>query len=136
MIVADTNLIGYLFLSSKRSVQAELAYGKDPVWAAPLLWRSELRNVLALYLRKKLLAIEDAHRIMNEAIEMMRGAEYEVSSLQVLNLAVSSSCSAYDCEFISLAMDLKVPLVTVDKKIIAQFPMAAIGLDRFIEAES
>jgi hypothetical protein len=65
---------------------------------------------------------------------MMRGAEYAVSSLEVLNLAASSSCSAYDCEIISLAMDLKVPLVTVDKQILAQFPKVAISVDKFIEA--
>ena len=102
------------------------------MWAAPLLWRSELRNVLAVYLRESLLSLEDAHRIINEAVEMMRGAEYEVSSLQVLNLAASSSCSAYDCEFVALAIDLKVPLVTVDKQTLAQFPRVAVRLDTFI----
>jgi len=49
MIVTDTNLIGYLFLTSAHSMLAERVFQKDPVWAAPLLWRSELRNVLALY---------------------------------------------------------------------------------------
>ena len=33
MIVVDTNLIGYLFLSSDRSAQAEQALLRDPHWA-------------------------------------------------------------------------------------------------------
>jgi len=51
MIVVDTNIIGYLFLSSEQSLLAERALKKDSEWAAPILWRSELRNVLALYMR-------------------------------------------------------------------------------------
>ena len=47
MIVVDTNLIGCLFLPGERSSQAEAALAKDTEWAAPLVWRSELRNVLA-----------------------------------------------------------------------------------------
>ena len=46
MIVVDTNVIGYLFLSSDQSVLAERALQKDNEWAAPILWRSEFRNVL------------------------------------------------------------------------------------------
>ena len=47
MIVVDTNLISCLFLTGERSSQAEAALAKDTEWAAPLVWRSELRNVLA-----------------------------------------------------------------------------------------
>ena len=43
MIAVDTNIIGYLYLISDRSMQAEQALVKDRQWAAPLLWRSELR---------------------------------------------------------------------------------------------
>lgn len=37
MIVADTNLIGYLYLESNCSALAEQAWRKDPDWAAPPL---------------------------------------------------------------------------------------------------
>lgn len=131
MIVVDTNIIGYLYLSSEHSTQAERALLKDPQWAAPLLWRSEFRSVLTLYLRKKLLELEDALQIMGEAAYLMQAHEYEVGSLQVLRLAAESSCSAYDCEFIALAKDLEIPLVTVDKQILAEFPKMAVPLERF-----
>ena len=132
MIVVDTNIIAYLYLESGRSMQSEQALKKDPQWAAPLLWRSELRNVLALYLRKDILALEDIQRIMREAALLMKGREYEVASLQVLKLVASSSCSAYDCEFVALAKDLGIPLVTVDKKILREFPKVAVSLDKFV----
>lgn len=132
MIVVDTNIIGALYLSSDRSTQAERALRKDPYWAAPLPWRSEFRNVLALYMRRNLLSLEDTLQFMDEAVGLMKDREYEVNSYHVLNLVASSTCSAYDCEFVSLAQDLDVPLVTVDTQILRQFPSTAIPLEAFI----
>ncbi|MDW8099074.1 MAG: type II toxin-antitoxin system VapC family toxin [Anaerolineae bacterium] len=76
MIVVDTNVIGYLFLASERSEQSELVLRKDPDWAAPRLWRSEFRNVLAFYTRKGLLTLRDALAIFEAAEELMRDNEY------------------------------------------------------------
>lgn len=133
MIVVDTNIIGYLYLTSERSNQAEKALLKDPLWAAPVLWRSELRNVLALYVRKQLLRLDDAQRMMAEALRLMQDREYEVVSYQVLNLAAMSKCSAYDCEFVALAKDLGVPLITVDKQILSEFSDVAVSLEDFVK---
>jgi len=132
MIVVDSNIIGYLYLASERSTQAEQALRKDPQWAAPLLWRSEFRSVLALYLRRRLLSLAEAQQIMDEALGLMSGQEYEVTSAHVLLLVAASPCSAYDCEFVALAQDLDVPLVTVDKQILEQFPAVAVSLENFV----
>jgi predicted nucleic acid-binding protein len=133
MIVVDTNIIAYLYLESDRSAQVERLLEKDIRWSAPLLWRSEFRNVLALYIRKNYLSLEEAQEIIREALKLMKGREYEIASFQVMELVASSECSAYDCEFIALAEDLGIPLVTVDKKILKEFPQIAIPLDKYIE---
>jgi predicted nucleic acid-binding protein len=132
MIVVDSNMIGYLYLTSERSSQAEQVLHQDAQWAAPLLWRSEFRNVLALYLRKRLLDLDTAQAIMDEALKLMLGQEYEIVSSQVLSLAARSSCSAYDCEFVALAQDLGVPLITVDKQILERFPSIATSPDKYL----
>jgi len=131
MIVVDTNVIGYLFLSSEQSLLAERALQKDSEWAAPILWRSEFRSVLTLYMRKKLITLQQAQSIMNGALELLRGREYEVLSYEVLRLATETNCSAYDCEFIAVAKDLNVPLVTVDKQLIREFPTVTLSLRTF-----
>jgi predicted nucleic acid-binding protein len=128
----DTNVIGYLFLTSGKSTLSEQALQKDPIWAAPRLWRSEMRNVLALYLRKSLLSIEDAQQIMREATGLMQSQEYEVTSNQVLELVKISNCSAYDCEFVALARDLNVSLLSVDQQILKDFPDTAVSLESFV----
>ncbi len=132
MIVVDTNIIGYLYLTSNHSSLAEQALVKDPLWAAPILWRSELRNVLALYIRKDLLSLAEAQQVMEETSRLMQDREYEVTSHQVLDLVAASSCSAYDCEFVALAKDLDIPLVTTDKQILKQFPDNAISLEKYV----
>ncbi len=135
MIVVDTNIIGYLFLTSSKSSLTEQALQKDSLWAAPLLWRSEMRNVLALYIRKGQLSLADAQQIMREATALMRDQEYEVTSNQVLELVNISTCSAYDCEFVALARDLNVSLVSVDQQILKNFPDTAISLETFVRAK-
>lgn len=132
MIVVDTNIIAYLLLSGERSTQAESAYHKDSEWTAPLLWRSEFRNVLANVLRKNVVSLGDAVAIMDTAMRILEGREYEVPSFSVLALLTKSACSAYDCEFVALAQELKVPLITVDHQILNDFPSIAVSLDDFI----
>lgn len=131
MIVVDTNIIAYLFLSSGKSPLAERALIKDSNWAAPVIWRSELRNVLVLCMRKDLIKLEHASHIMDAALQLLSGREYEAPSQEVLRLASESKCSAYDCEFIATANDLKVPLVTVDKRLLNEFPGVAVSLAGF-----
>jgi predicted nucleic acid-binding protein len=136
MIVVDTNLIVYLHVTGEWSERAEQASRKDPHWSAPRLWRSEFCNVMTLYIRNRHLTLEAAQRIMAEALGLMVGAEQEVNSLRVLELTAASGCSAYDCEFVALAQDLGVRLVTVDKQVLRQFPDVATALDEFVVSQS
>ncbi len=67
MIVVDTNIIACLYLTSEFTARAETQLQKDPEWATPLLWRSELRNILAGYLRRQTLTLGQARQIVAEA---------------------------------------------------------------------
>ncbi len=122
MIVVDTNIISYLYISGVRSQQSEDLLSFDSNWVAPILWRSEFRNVLAEYLRKNQLNIDEILLIIQQAEKLLTDHEYEISSAHIMQLVKSSQCSAYDCEFIALAQYLDVPLITADKKILREFP--------------
>jgi predicted nucleic acid-binding protein len=131
MIVADTNIISYLFLPTVFSDRASQLYQKDADWTAPSLWRSEFRNVLALYIRQQILTLAEALVIQDEAEALMADHEFTLPSVSILSLTDSSRCSAYDCEFVALAKQLSVTLVTEDKKILREFPDVAVSLDGF-----
>ena len=133
MIIVDTNIITYLFIEGENTTKAEAALKKDTEWAAPILWRSEFRNVLAFYIRNQNLELDKAIKIMNEAAHLMNDNEYDVTSLDVLKLAELSGCSAYDCEFIALAKDLGIQLVTSDKQLLKAFSQYTISLENYIQ---
>ena len=134
MIVVDTNVISYFYLSSEYSELAEQLFLKTPSWSAPLLWRSEFRNVLVFYVRKGIITLRDAIQFFETAVSLLQENEYEINSSQVLKLSIETGCSAYDCEFVNLAQDLGVPLVTMDKKILQNFQGTAVSIREYIES--
>ena len=128
MIVVDSNVLAYLYLPGEYTAVAEALLEYDPEWAAPVLWRSEFRNILAGYIRRGALSFEQACSLQREAEGLLAGSEFDVDSLGVLELVRDSDCSAYDCEFIALAMRLETKLVTMDKKLLHAFPKRAVAL--------
>jgi predicted nucleic acid-binding protein len=128
MIVVDTNVLAYLYLPCEFTTAAEALLQRDPEWTAPVLWRSEFRNILAGYLRRQIITFDQACRLQAEAESLLDGFEHDVDSRHVLDLVRTSDCSAYDCEFVALAETLNTRLVTMDKKLLRAFPQRAIPL--------
>lgn len=133
MIVVDTNLLVYFWIQGPRTSIAEAVQRKDPVWAAPVLWRSEFRNALASLVRQETISLDVAYHVASQAERMMARQEYNVISHRILALAARSRCSAYDCEFVVLAQELGVPLVTTDAQVLQAFPTVAFRPEIFAE---
>ncbi len=131
MIVVDTNVVVDASVVGPRTASARAAFLKDPEWCAPPLWRSEFRNALALYVRKELLTIDDALKLLAEAESLVEDREFPPDSARILRLVADSNCSAYDCEFVALAQELSTYLVTSDKRLIRAFPETAVALETF-----
>jgi len=125
MIVVDTNVLAYLVLPSPFTAAVEKLHRQDSDWIAPRLWRSEMRNVLSLYLRKGLLGLDESVRLLEELEDLMQDKSYDLPSLDVLRFAHASGCSAYDCEFIALADQFHTSLITMDRKLARAFPQHA-----------
>ena len=58
--------------------------------------------------------------------------EYTLVSADILNLAFTGGCSAYDAEFVALARDMGVPLVTADSSLLQKFPDTAVSPEHFL----
>jgi predicted nucleic acid-binding protein len=128
VIVVDTNVLAYFLLPYEFSARADALFERDPEWAAPILWRSEFRNLLAGELRRKSLSFDQVVRVQDEAESLLAGHEHEVDSRRVLEFVRDSSCSAYDCEFVVLAARLGTKVVTMDAKLLKAFPQHTAAL--------
>ena len=131
MIVADTNLIVYLYITGDQSDKAARVVEKDPYWIAPPLWQSEFRNVLAGYIRKGM-SLKEAKRIMLLTLDVMEMRQIQPSPDLIIELIANSNSTAYDCEFIALAKETESRLVTADRQLLREFPETAISLEGFI----
>ena len=132
MIVVDSNLIAYCWLNGPLTGLAQRVRVKDPEWHVPVLWRSEMRSILAGYLRDGSLSTAQARRVMRQVEDALAGCEHLVSSDVVLTVIEGTWLSAYDAEFIALSKELSVPLVTEDKALRRAFPETTASMEGFL----
>ena len=134
MIVADTNLIAYAFVRGPFRPLARAVLRKDDEWVAPSLWRSELLNTLAQYLRRG--DFDGGHllALYRDAEDLIADREIDPDPGDVVRLIETTPCAAYDCEFAAVAQALGLPLVTSDKRLLAAFPGLAVSLAEYAAA--
>ena len=133
MIVVDATVVAYLLLPHpEHTEQADRLLARDAAWCAPALWRSELRNVLAAHVRERGLPLEQSVELLAAADELLGARTGDVVPEVVLRLAAASGCSAYDCEYVALAHELDVPLVTTNAAVLDAFPDLAVSPREFL----
>ena len=133
MIVADTNLLVHYHVPGPQMKLADSVWQRDSDWVAPVLWRSEFCNVLAAHLRAGYLKLEEALEI---AEAKLQAKQHQPKSSDVLALSSSSGCTACDCEFVVVARNLGVKLVTFDRALVSSFPGTAMSPADFAKSGS
>jgi predicted nucleic acid-binding protein len=133
VIVVDTNIIAYLFVRNDEFTPvAKEVYRKDRSWIAPSLWRYEFFNLLNLYRKRSLLDEENMKAIYFKALETVETVD--LIDLTILyTVAIGSDLTGYDCQFVALASEKGLPLITEDRKIRSEFPDLAISLQEFLD---
>lgn len=134
MIVVDTNVIVSFCTRADATELAKQAMRKDADWIAPPLWLSEMRNVLATMIRVRTISYDHAMTVLDEAEDLMAGRTYTTPSSGIMDIARESGLSAYDSEFVALAIETRTALITLDKRLALRFPRVATPLDRFVGA--
>jgi predicted nucleic acid-binding protein len=132
VIVVDAMVMMDLLLSAPARGPAADVLEADPQWAVPLLWRSEVANVLATRIRHGERTLDFAQGCLSTALKVVEGREYPVSHDRVLVNCAASRCTAYDCEYVVLAQTLDVLLVTRDRQVLDAYPLTAITPEGFL----
>jgi predicted nucleic acid-binding protein len=131
MIVADTNVVVYLMIEGEKTATAQRTFRQDPSWFVPFLWRHEFLNVLVTYVRHGGIEIDEAIDIWHKSTLLFSPGEREVNMPQALRLASQHNISAYDAQYVALAMEMSVPYVTEDQQLLQAFPGIAVSMQEF-----
>jgi len=126
VIVVDSSVIVNALVSTARTAEVRKARSLDKMWHAPALWRSEIRSALLKHHRAKTFSLITAVELTLLAEKLVTNSATDLPSDLILSLASESGCSAYDCEFVAVALQLNVPLLTYDRKLLKAFPKIAI----------
>ncbi len=127
MIVVDANVLAAYAAGDSADIEALLV--RDAVWIVPPIWLPEMRNILAKSIRAGRIELEQAMHALTRVRKRVTTADRAISSRRVLELAIETRSSAYDCEYVALAEMLYLKLVTADRALAAKFPMIAVRLD-------
>ena len=72
------------------------------------------------------MGLSDALRKMEKAERLLAGRTFEVETEAVMRVASCSGLSGYDSEYVALAQDLGVQLLTADGPVVEAFPETAV----------
>ena len=133
MIVVDSNIVTARNLTSSLTSKAVQVEEKDPVWILPVLWRYEFQNILATAIKAKQINPEQALGVWEKVSGTLIENECEPSAAKVIDLVAKYRITAYDGQFIAVALEMGIPCVTEDRELQEKFPGIAISMDGFLE---
>jgi predicted nucleic acid-binding protein len=136
MIVVDSNIVTARNLTSSLTSEAKQVEEKDPVWIVPVLWRYEFQNILASAIKAKQIKPEQALGIWERVSNILIENECEPSASKVIDLVAQYGITAYDGQFIAVALEMGIPCVTEDRELQEKFPGIAIYMNEFLKSES
>lgn len=136
MIVVDSNIVAARNLTSSLTSEAKQVEEKDPIWIVPVLWRYEFQNILASAIKGKQIKPEQALNVWKRVSNILIENEYEPSVSKVVDLVAEYEITAYDGQFIAVALEMEIQCVTEDRELQEKFPGIAISMKEFLKPES
>ncbi|MDD5633485.1 MAG: type II toxin-antitoxin system VapC family toxin [Methylococcales bacterium] len=133
MIVIDANILIYALIECDNSRMIPQLREKDADWRTAGLCLHEILNVLTTYQRRGLLTLEQCRELLKSANHFISVAQCEVDMEASLSVAAKYGITGYDAQYVALALNLAVPLITEDRKLRQAAPEVAISMQEFIE---
>lgn len=135
MIVVDSNVLAARNLTGTATCLSRAVEIQDPVWIAPPLWRYEFQNILAKAIWARQITAEQGLQAWRATFLQMAGNEHDSAPDRVLDLSSHYRITAYDANFIALAMEMNVICVTEDGELQRKFPAIAVSMKDFTRTD-
>jgi predicted nucleic acid-binding protein len=134
VIVVDANVIVYWLIEGEYTALARQLYDQEPVWIVPTLCQHELANVITSYVKHGAVDIADVPVLWRGVDSLIGEREFDVDPGHAIALAVEKDLSAYDAQYLYLAMSMDIPLITQDKRLIRSAD-SAFSIMQFLNQE-
>ena len=131
MIVVDVNVIAYLLIAGEKTDHARALRFLEPEWALPDLWRDEFLNILTTYVRQGGTSLDSAKALWLAAVDLFAGREITADPTTTLDLAARHGLSAYDAQYLAVAVALGARLITEDRALLHAAPQHCATMREF-----
>lgn len=113
--VLDASVVLKLLVPEEDSAAAEALLDAYPAFFAPPLLRAEVPNSLWKRVRRGLLSDTEAQDAL-DALESLPFRYVEPQAALALELALILRHPVYDCQYLALALERQVTLITADRR--------------------
>ena len=128
-LVVDANVLVYMLIDGEKSPAARRLHELRPDWVCPTILRHEFMNVCATYQRAGGFSREECLALVETGVGLLSGREVGADPGAVVPVALDLDLSAYDAQYVAVAVALRGVLVTEDRKVLVQAPAVARSLE-------
>ncbi|MBU2601908.1 MAG: type II toxin-antitoxin system VapC family toxin [Actinobacteria bacterium] len=134
-LVVDANVVVYMLLDGEKSPAARRLHEMRPDWVCPTILRHEFMNVCATYQRAGGFSRRECLALLKTGLGLLSGREVDIDPEAAVGVALDLDLSAYDAQYVAVALALQGVLVTEDRLVLARAPAVARTLADFVDLE-
>lgn len=132
MIVVDTNILVYAIVNGPQTASVHQVLAWDSDWAAPDIWRIEFVSAVTTLVRGRAISASDAESAIIDADRLMFSRDFSVNPVETFRAAQTYDLSAYDAQFVTLARNFGIRLLTADRRVLRNASSIAISPADFL----
>lgn len=134
-LVVDADVMVYMLLDGEKSPAARRLHEMRPDWVCPTILRHEFMNVCATYQRAGGVSRGGCLALLKTGLALLSGREVDIDPEVAVGVAMDLDLSAYDAQYVAVALALRGVLVTEDRHVLARAPAVARTPADFVDLE-
>jgi predicted nucleic acid-binding protein len=132
MIVVDASIVSFLLIEGELTEEARALYRIDSEWITPPILNHEMLAILT-----EVGSLEGDAAAMIELwrqVRLLVGSRQQIPDpVRSLRRGVESGISGYDAQYLALAEQLSLPLITEEEALLQAAPSRAVSLRSYLE---
>jgi predicted nucleic acid-binding protein len=132
MIVVDSSVISFLFLEGELTESVKELHRIDSEWITPPILNHEMLNILAVVGTADQ-AVAPMEEIWRDIRALLGPRQQVPDPLRSLHLAIELEISGYEAQYVALAQQLNMPLVTEEQRLLEQLPDLCLSIEEALK---